>query len=304
MRWFDFLTAVILCAMLVTSIYFLYQYFPREEVEFNSYKAQVQNLPQQSVQFQPNMRYAESSLTFHLSDVCSEQKKKDFRNAAEIVEEKTILEFREIQSGKPDIKITCSNISPEPSQKGHFVAGEGGPALFLNTTRYAIILEGEIALYRPESCGKPNIALHELLHALGFDHNGNENSIMYPVTNCGQEFDAEIVEEINELYSEPSLPDAMIEEIEANKSGRYLNFNIVVTNQGLKNIESSILELSANGEIIKQFELDDIAVGAKRFLTVSNLRIPSKTEEIKFKVSTSQSEISKENNEAIITPSS
>ena len=114
--------------------------------------------------------------------------------------------------------MSCSDITPEPTQKDHFVAGEGGPTLVINTTVYAIILEGKIALYRHEICDEPQIALHELLHALGFDHNSNSKSIMYPITNCAQELDDYIVQTINQLYSVPSRGDLLIEEIDANKS--------------------------------------------------------------------------------------
>ncbi len=302
MRVIDTLLIIFLLALLIGALYLLWINLPKEQIELETFKAQVsENLSSTSAQFYPNMRYPSEKITFMLSQQCTDKKQKNFRSAVEILEEKTILEFEEVSFQDADIIITCSNIAPTPEQENHFVAGEGGPSLFINTTKYAAILKGEIALYRPDSCESPQIALHELLHALGFDHNNNQNSIMFPITNCAQKIDDEIIEEINKLYAIPSLPDLEIESIEANTSGRYLNFEILIANQGLKDVDSASLDIVAEAETIKTFELENIDIGAKRYLTVSNLRIPRKTERITFIAKTPQQEISKSNNEAVIT---
>jgi hypothetical protein len=304
MRWFEFIAVILLLILLVGALYLLWTYIPTEQVEYEAFKAEVsQDLPTSSAQFYPNMRYPNQELTFVLSDACSEKKKKDFREATQILETKTILKFIETTSEESDITISCSKVAPKPEQEDHFVAGEGGPSLFINTSRYATILEGEIALYRAETCDTPQVALHELLHALGFDHNSNENSIMFPVTNCDQTVDSEITSEINRLYSQPALADLTIESIDANKSGRYLNFDVVIANNGLKSVPSSSLDIETNNELLKTFDIGDIEIGAKRHLTVSNFRIPRNAEQIKFISQTTQQEISKENNAATIRTS-
>jgi len=301
MRWLETITIILLVTLLVGALYLLWTYIPTEQVEFEAYKAEVSaDLPTKSSQFYPNMRYPKSEITFFLSSACSNKKKKDFREATKILESTTILKFSETPSEEHDITISCSNVAPKPDQENHFVAGEGGPSLFINTSRYATILEGEIALYRAETCDTPNIALHELLHALGFDHNSNEDSIMFPLTDCDQTIDSEITSEINRLYSQPALADLTIDSIDANKSGRYLNFELIVANIGLLKIETSSVDIIANNEVIKTFDLGDMNIGAKRHLTVSNLRIPKNADEIKFVAITSVQEISKENNEATI----
>jgi len=301
MKAAEFITIIALLILFVGTLFLLWTYIPTEQVKYEEYKAEVSaDLPVKSTQFYPNMRYPDSQITYKLSSTCSEKKKQNFLEAVQVLESKTVLTFRKTITEKPDITITCSNLSPEPDQKDHFVAGEGGPSLFLNGTRYATILEGEIALYREETCDEPKVALHELLHALGFDHNSNEESIMFPVTNCKQTLDKEIVEEINKLYSPPSLADLAIEKIEANKTGRYLNFELMIGNSGLKKLNSATIEIIVEDEIIKTFTIGEVDIGAKRRLTVSNLRLPRNADEIKFSAKTSEPEITKENNEAII----
>lgn len=305
MKLLDFIAILVLSALLITGLYLLWQNIPTEPIEFQKYHSQVeQNLPVESSQFYPNMRYSESQIKYYLSDSCSQKKKSDFREGTKLIELNTILNFVESSSDDAQIKVTCTNLAPPPSQEGHFIAGEGGPSLFLNTTRYAIIIQGEVALYRPETCDTPQVSTHELLHALGFDHNKNKESIMYPITDCKQKIDPYIIEEINRLYSEPSLPDLEIESVEANKSGRYLNFDITIANIGLKGMKSSTLQVIANNEMIKEFEVGEIEIGAKRHLSVTNLRLPRNADKITLLVKTTQIEIDKKNNEVEIKPTS
>lgn len=301
MKLSDFLAIVLILVLLSASLYLLWLNFPTEEVQLKEYKAQLSNnLPLQSSQFFPNMRYPKKEITYFLSPLCSQKKQEDFVEATKILEQKTTLKFSQSQD-EGDIEVTCSNISPQPEEEGHFIAGEGGPSLFINTSLYGIIISGKIALYRQETCPTPQIALHELLHALGFDHNSNEQSIMFPITNCKQKLDQFIIDEINDIYSQQSLSDLIVENIQATKTGRDINFEIIVVNQGLKKIENSSLELMVKNEVIRNFELGDVDIGAKRKLTVSNLRMPRNTEQVTFVVRTTEPEISKNNNAAEIS---
>jgi hypothetical protein len=303
MKAVDFLIVIVLCMLLITGLYLLWLNLPQQQVEYQRYQAvMAQNLSLKSSQFYPDMRYPDKEITFHLSDTCSNKKKNDFRDAITILEQRTILSFLETNDAKAQITITCSNLAPKPDQEGHFIAGEGGPALFLNTSKYAIIISGEIALYRPETCEIPQIALHELLHALGFDHNSNPESIMFPITDCKQTLDPGIVNEINRLYAQPSLPDASVESIEANQTGRYLNFEIVIANYGLKTLNASTLEITTNNQKVKDFEIGEVEVGARRHLTVTNLYLPRNANRITFAVQTPQAEITKDNNIVEIVP--
>lgn len=221
-------------------------------------------------------------------------KRNDFSEGVELLEESTILDFYE--SDMPDILVTCENISPKPDEEGHFVAGEGGPSVIINASRYAVILLGKIALYRPESCDTPQVATHEILHALGFDHNSNQASIMYPITNCDQEIGRQLIEDINNLYSVPTYGDLLIESVQANKSGRYLSFEAVIVNYGLKDIEVSTLTVMADNEVVGSYDTGDISVGGKKTMTITNLKVPRNTERFSLSVETPEPELMKDNN--------
>jgi hypothetical protein len=92
------------------------------------------------------MRYPDRTITYFVSKNCSAKKTNDFLEAVEFSRAGDNLDFR--QSDKPDILVTCSNVAPEPNEEGHFVAGEGGPSVIVNATRYAVIMLGRIGLYR------------------------------------------------------------------------------------------------------------------------------------------------------------
>ena len=296
MRFFDFVILVFLFVLLFTGLYFLWLNLPAETTDFETFYGNISSLSENSSQFYSNMRYVEKNISYAISQKCSDKKQQDFKEAVSILEEKTILKFYESQS--PEIIVTCSNIAPEPEEEGHFVAGEGGTTTIINASRYAVITLGKIALYRPETCETPQIAIHEILHALGFDHNNNTKSIMYPFTKCDQEIDKSIIEEIKKIYAQPPAADLVIEKLQANKSGRYVNFETTVANNGLKLVEESSLILFVDGELIKSFNLEELDIGSKRNLRVENLRVPRNTKQIKFRVQTQTPEISKANNEA------
>ena len=295
MRAFDIVALVFLFIVLFVALFILWYNLPGKEVEFLEYKSNISvNLSQKSAQFYPNMRYPDRVISYSLDDNCGPEKQGDFERAADILEQNTLLDFTRKDGG--EIVVFCSNLSPEPEEEGHFIAGEGGPTEIINASEYAVILAGKISLYRPENCDIPQVALHELLHALGFDHNKNEQSIMYPITDCDQQLDQYIINDINSLYSQPSYPDVLVEDLEANKTGRYLNFDIVVANHGLKKAANSTLSVEVEDIVIKKFDLGALDIGAKKSLMVSNLKISRSSGEIVFKIETTQAELDKTNN--------
>lgn len=299
MKVLDIFILLVLFLLLASGIYFLWQYLPGEPMEFEEFKlgnSVTENLVS-NIQFYPNMRYRDRTITYSISVSCDISKRNDAKRAFAFISANTILEFSESQNG--EIDILCSDIAPKPEEKGHFVAGEGGPSEVINTTNYAVILSGKVSLYRStKECVRPNVAIHEILHALGFDHNNNKNSIMYPVTECDQELDNYIVESINRLYSVLSLPDLAIEKVKAEKSGRYLNFEISIGNFGLRDSNNARLNIYAADELIKEYDLESIDIGTKKILTVENLIIPRDTEVLFFEVDFNSDELSKKNNRA------
>jgi len=259
------------------------------------------NSSSQIVQFYPYMRYPDRVISYRIESACSSEKFNNARRAFEILSEKTILRFNEAAEN-PEIRVLCSDVAPEATEKGHFIAGEGGPSEIINTTNFAVILSGKISLYRENKCDEPKVAIHEVLHALGFDHYNNKASILYPITNCEQQIDAGIIDIINKLYAVDSLPDLVIDSVEASREGRYLSFDINISNAGLTNSKSAELSLFFENEKITNFTLGDLEIGEKKMLGVENVKLPSRADNIIFVVESEDiGELSLSNNRAEIS---
>ena len=244
------------------------------------------------------MRYPDRIISYHISESCSESKSDSMKEAFDIIESKTVLKFNPVSKTNSQINILCADVSSEPGQEDYFVAGEGGPSRVIDSKRYSVI-EGKIALYREGTCNNANVATHELLHALGFDHNNKAKSILYPTLKCNQVIDPEIIDSINSLYSVNSLPDLLFSTINATKAGRYLNFHMEVLNQGLVPTNNVSVGIYADNVFVESFDLNTISIGSKKIIDVENLRISLNTQSIKFKIDYKNeiSEISEDNNE-------
>ncbi len=291
----------VLFGMIVFGLFVLFLNLPsNESAEFEDYSANVVSFDvSDGGQFYPNMRYRGNRISYEIEQACDEIKEDEAIGAFGILESRTILEFYP-SSSNPELRILCSNVAPEPENEGFFVAGEGGPSKVINSSRYSIILEGKISLFRDSNCEKPQIALHEVLHSLGFDHNNNTASIMYPTTNCQQQLDNYIVEEINRLYSVKSASDLIVSEVNANKTGRYISFDAVVSNIGLKEASSAYLKVYTGGEEAKAFDLENVGIGVRKVLNVHNLRGSKDFNTIRFVVETPDEEITLDNNEVVL----
>jgi len=303
--FFNNLLIILMLGALVAAGYYLYINFPREAIQLITQRTpdiQVNNtLP--SKQFYDNMRYSDRIITYHISESCPESKSDRMKEALDTIEAKTIISFISTEKENAQIKILCSDISPDADEANHFVAGEGGPSKVLNSTLYSVIIEGKVALYREGSCDNSNVEIHEVLHALGFDHNNNPKSILYPTLKCDQQIDQEIIDSINELYETESLPDLVFDEVSANKSGRYLNFHIEVLNRGLKEAKSVEVGIYAGNTLVDSFDLKDITIGAKKIIDVQNLKVPFNAEKIDFVIDHESEipEISEDNNKVVLT---
>lgn len=280
--------------------YYLYQNIPRHTINLvntNSEQTTTTNTVP-SKQFYQNMRYPSNIIEYNIAESCPENKKTRMEEAFSILEEETVLEFNSADESNAILKILCSDVSPEAEEENHFVAGEGGPSRVINSTLYSVILEGKVALYREGSCNNANVAIHELLHALGFDHNNDKKSILYPTLACDQVIDEEIIDSINELYSIASAPELSFEELTATKSGRYVNFHMEVINKGLVQANNVKVGLYSDDEFVDDFELNSISVGAKKIIDVENFKVPLSANNLEFVIDYENqiSEISEENN--------
>ncbi len=288
-----FILILILVVFFMGSYFVLTMYESDQKYKDFFYGFQDENIS--GVQFYPNMRYREDTITYGIESACSESKRNTIESALKIIQDRTILTFKE-DSQNPEIRYFCSNIAPKPDEETHFIAGEGGPSEIINASSFSVIISGKVSLFREEKCSTPLVAIHETFHALGFDHSKNPKSVMYSVTECKQEIDQYIINKIEDLYSIQSAPDLVIEKATANKDGRLLTFEITVSNFGLKDSQSAELVVYADGEPAKVFDLDETKIGVRKVISVENLMLPLRSNTIIFKVETSEPEISKENN--------
>jgi hypothetical protein len=283
------------------SLLFFYWFVPFKTIEFkakpsnsnfslNSYKTE-------DMQFYKNMRYPDSKISYKIDD-CTLQKKDDMERAFEIISNMSVLNFYSINNNE-EISITCD--SKSRMEEGLFIAGEGGPTNITQTENFNVILHGKVLLIRESKCDKPNIALHELLHTLGFNHSSNSNNIMYPVSNCKQTIGQDIIDMIDELYSVPSYSDLTFENVSAIMHGRYLDINISTRNIGLKNSEKAKIVIYIDKRIVKEINLDTIEIGYGRTIMLSNVWIKKiNFNELELFINSSFNELDKNNNKIIL----
>jgi len=151
------------------------------------------------------------------------------------------------------------------------------------------------------NCERPNVAIHELLHVLGFDHSENSNNIMYPISKCKQTIGQDMLDKINELYVYPSLPDLEFEGASAQMKGRVLDLNISIKNQGLADSSDFEIIVYGDGKEIKKIESEGINVGYTQKITITNQLITKlKIEKLELSIKGNFEEINKDNNKIVL----
>jgi len=194
----------LLFIIFAVSLLILYWFVPFRTLDFgvksNNFNFSLNHSEMQDMQFYPNMIYPNPEISYKIYD-CPLQKKNDMENAFEIVSNLSVLEFYPITQDE-EISVTCD--SKNKMEEGLFIAGEGGPTRIIEAGEFNVILHGKVLLIRDSKCERPNIALHEILHTLGFDHSDNPNNIMYYLSKCKQTIGSDIPELIHELYVFPT----------------------------------------------------------------------------------------------------
>ena len=245
--------------------------------------------------FYDNIRFLNISISYYIEPECDEVRAENARDAFKILGDATILDFYEKEKG--EIQVSCSEDARELPNE-YFVVGEGGPNALINTGKYAVILNGTIYLYKDGTCDEPVVALHEILHVVGFKHSEDKRSIMYEVSSCKQGLDETIISKIEELYKEPVLPDMTFANVTATKKGRYLNFDAEITNVGLAKSENVFMKVYSGKKEVDSYKLESFEMGTGKIIRVENSRIAYSSENVTFVIDPDNrvSEIDEDNN--------
>jgi hypothetical protein len=203
------------------------------------------------------MRFASQSISYNI-EACSLKRTNDMEEAFDILEEKTTLNFYPVEYGE-EITITCEDTIQ--IEGNLFTAGEGGPTNVTMVDGFNVIESGKILLLKDSECERPNIAIHELLHVLGFDHSTNRQNIMYRISECEQTMGDDLVDFINEIYSIPNQPDLLFEDASIVLRGKYLDVNFSIRNNGLLYSGESILRILVDGKEVKEIDISPLEMG-------------------------------------------
>jgi len=259
-----------------------------------------QDFEDKDMQFYKNMRFSYPDISYKISDSCTLKKKDEVQRTFKILEDETILNFYPVQE-KEQISIKCEN--KQRINKDFYVAGEGGPVDIIYSGNFNVIKYGEILLIRHSECSNPNIALHEILHVLGFKHSQNPENIMYKISSCSQELGEEIPNFINKLYTVPAKPDLTFSNVSISLNKRFLNLNATIKNYGLIDSEKFFLNIYLDNKIIKTIEIEPIKIGSGMKISIEDLYIGIKNfDSIKIIIENNFDEINKENNEIVFYP--
>jgi hypothetical protein len=290
----------IIFILIVISMVSIYFFLPLQETNFNKNLDSNFNLnnSETRMQFYPEMRFSDSTITYKIDEYCSLKKQNEMEEAFLIIENLTVLDFEPVNF-QEEIFITCE--TENRVEDGLFIAGEGGPTKIVSSGNYNVIYSGNILLIRNSRCPNPNVPIHELLHVLGFNHSENPGNIMYPISECSQTIGDDMVDEINRLYSVEPLPDLYFENITGEVLGKYVNLEFIVRNGGLRDSKNSTVQIYFDSEEKKSLSVSSLEVGTGITIDIKNLYKGIKNiKEMKIEIVSNFEEMDKSNNLVIL----
>jgi len=289
----------ILITIIIILFLSIYWFIPYDTTEFNTSSNSnfsINDSENSTLQFYPNMRFPQTNISYNI-EKCPLKKENDMEWAFDIIENETILNFYSANYGQK-ITITCKDTNRFEGDL--FIAGEGGPTSITIAGDFNIIEEGKILLIRDSLCERPNVAIHELLHVLGFDHSKNPKNIMFDISKCDQTIGKDIIEFINYIYSIPSQPDLLFENAYASMNGKYLDINFSIRNNGLKSAEESVVSIIVDGKEVKSIDVPSIEIGYGREVYMTNIWIKQiSVQTVEFIIESDFEELNKINNNVI-----
>jgi len=300
MRWSVVLSLIFIIFVVILLV--LYWFVPLGTINYGTSSPGHSNfslnaLDSQSMQFYENMRYPNSEISYKI-DNCPLKKSDEMIQAFEAVSNNTPMTFYPV-SGDEEISVTCD--SKARVEGGLFIAGEGGPSNITRSELFNVIHGGTILLIRESKCSSPNIGIHELLHALGFDHSNNPDNVMYSISKCSQTIGQDTVNLLNWLYSFPSQPDLTLENVSATMRGAYLDLNMTIRNNGLKDSEEAIVFVYADSKLAKEVEIDVLKIGHGRMILLNNVFLLKRNvDKLEFFIDYEFEELNKDNNEVTL----
>lgn len=254
-----------------------------------------------NMQFYKNLRYKDKKISYEISNEgCTLKKESSARRAFNILSNETALDFyAATTSESPEIFVSCQSTKKPKGEM--FVAGEGGPINITKSGDFNVIHYGEVLLIEEEDCSRPNVAIHEILHAVGFKHSPNENNIMYSQSTCSQEIGEDIPNALNEIYSIPSLPDLTLEDVSVSThDGQYLDYNATIRNEGLEDSGQFNLSVYKDSDLVKETKIDPLDIGFGTKLVSKNINLKNNNfEKLSLTIEYKSNEINKENNRVV-----
>jgi hypothetical protein len=296
---------ILYCILIIVILLYLlltYTIAPLKSIEFKAEQKNPNftiNGMANDMQFYKNLRFQKSEITYKISEKCPLDKANEAERAFKILSNMTILDFDKVLENE-EISIYCDE--QNEIKNGMFIAGEGGPENITQSGDFNVIFHSKVLLIKNSECANPNIALHEILHALGFGHSQNRKNILYNITKCNQEIGEDLISTINKLYEIPSYPDILIEDAFATQNKIYFDINVSLRNNGLRDSKEFKLKISSDGKTIKEIDIEPLKVGHGQIILLQNVLIRNTdVSQLKFSVVYEFGELDKENNNLIIS---